>query len=138
MVTCSRCHKRMAVIFLTKMEGGETKQEGLCIKCAKELGIKPVEDVLSKIGLDDDAIDKLDSEMEDFIENAKENGILNEDGEPEEGDGLSEGRAPFLNLQNGPHARHGQGRLRPVPEMRWCMEILRCHQDAAYRIGLLR
>ena len=57
----------MAVIFLTKMEGGETKQEGLCIKCAKELGIKPVEDVLSKIGLDDDAIDKLDSEMEDFI-----------------------------------------------------------------------
>ena len=99
MVTCSRCHKRMAVIFLTKMEGGETKQEGLCIKCAKELGIKPVEDVLSKIGLDDDAIDKLDSEMEDFVENAKENGLINDDGAPEEGDGLSEGRAPFLNLQ---------------------------------------
>lgn len=99
MVTCSRCHKRMAVIFLTKIEGGETKQEGLCIKCAKELGIKPVEDVLSKIGLDDEAIDKLDSEMEEFIENAKENGIINDDGAPEESDGLSEGRAPFLNLQ---------------------------------------
>ncbi len=109
MVTCSRCHKRMAVIFLTKMEGGETKQEGLCIKCAKELGIKPVEDVLSKIGLDDDAIDKLDAEMEDFIENAKENGIINEDGTSEVGDESAEGRAPLLNFQKLMNESFGKG-----------------------------
>ena len=36
---CSRCHKNVAVIFIQKIEGGETKSEGLCLKCARELGI---------------------------------------------------------------------------------------------------
>ena len=37
MVMCSRCKKRAAVVFITKMEGNEAKNEGLCLKCAKEL-----------------------------------------------------------------------------------------------------
>ena len=37
---CSRCKKRMAVVFMTRLEGNETINEGLCIQCAKELGIK--------------------------------------------------------------------------------------------------
>ena len=40
---CSRCHKNVAVVFLTKIENGVTTNEGICLKCAKELGIKPVE-----------------------------------------------------------------------------------------------
>ena len=36
---CSRCKKNVAVIFITRLEGGQTKNEGLCLKCAKELGI---------------------------------------------------------------------------------------------------
>ena len=40
MTMCTRCRKRVAVVFITKLENGESKQEGLCIKCAKELGIK--------------------------------------------------------------------------------------------------
>ena len=47
---CSRCGKNVAVIFITKVEGGTTKTEGLCLKCAKELGIKPVNDMLQPAG----------------------------------------------------------------------------------------
>ena len=35
---CSRCHKHVAVVFITKLEGGQSKNEGRCLKCAKELG----------------------------------------------------------------------------------------------------
>ena len=68
MMMCSRCHKRVAVIFLTKMENGESKQEGLCIKCAKELGIKPIDDMLAQSGLDDEAIERLNTDMESVME----------------------------------------------------------------------
>ena len=45
---CSRCHKRIAVVFMTRIENGESKQEGLCLVCARSLGIKPVNDMLEK------------------------------------------------------------------------------------------
>lgn len=64
MVMCSRCHKRVAVVFITKMENGETKNEGLCLKCAKELGLKPVDDILSKMGISEEDLDKLEGDME--------------------------------------------------------------------------
>ena len=48
---CSRCGKNVAVIFITKLEGGTTKNEGLCLKCAKELGIKPIDDMMKKMGI---------------------------------------------------------------------------------------
>ena len=48
---CSRCHKNVAVIFISKLEGGETKNEGLCLKCARELGIKPIDDMMKKLSL---------------------------------------------------------------------------------------
>ena len=48
---CSRCKKNVAVIFITRLEGGQTKNEGLCLKCARELHIKPVDDVINKMGL---------------------------------------------------------------------------------------
>ena len=41
---CSRCKKNVAVIFITRLEGGQSKNEGLCLKCARELHIKPVDD----------------------------------------------------------------------------------------------
>ena len=43
---CSRCKKRMAVVFITRMEGDKSVNEGLCLKCAKELNIKPVTDLM--------------------------------------------------------------------------------------------
>jgi len=48
---CTRCKKRIAVVFMTRMEGGETVNEGLCLQCAKELGIKPVNDLVEKMGI---------------------------------------------------------------------------------------
>lgn len=60
---CSRCHKNVAVIFIQKMEGGTTKSEGLCLKCAKEMGIKPVEDMIQKMGITDEDLEGLTNEM---------------------------------------------------------------------------
>ena len=60
---CSRCGKNVAVVFITKIEGGVTKNEGLCLKCARELHIKPVDDVINKMGLSDEDLDGLTGEM---------------------------------------------------------------------------
>ena len=60
---CARCRKNLAVIYITKIENGTSKNEGLCLKCARELHIKPVDDVIAKIGLSDEELDGLSSEM---------------------------------------------------------------------------
>ncbi len=83
---CSRCHKRVAVIFLTKMENGESKQEGLCLKCAKELGIKPIDDMLAQSGLDDETIERLNTDMESVMEDVGD--------DPDN----PQTRTPFLNF----------------------------------------
>ncbi|MGM9681765.1 MAG: AAA family ATPase [Eubacteriales bacterium] len=67
MELCARCKKRVAVIFITRIEAGNTVNEGICIKCAKELGIKPINDMLQNIGLSDSDLDKIDMEMEGIL-----------------------------------------------------------------------
>ena len=63
MPQCARCKQNIAVVFITKMEGGQTVNEGLCLKCAKELGIKPVGDLLDKFGITDDTLDAMNEEL---------------------------------------------------------------------------
>ncbi len=65
---CSRCKVRPAVVFITKIEANEQRQEGLCLKCAKELNIKPITDVISKMGIGDEEIDQIAGEMADVME----------------------------------------------------------------------
>ena len=60
---CSRCKKRMAVVFVSRMEGDKTYNEGLCLQCARELGIKPVEDLMSKMGITDDQLDAMSEQL---------------------------------------------------------------------------
>ena len=60
---CSRCKKRLAVIYMTRMENGQTVSEGLCLKCAKELGLKPVDDLMNKMGLSEEDLNKMSDEM---------------------------------------------------------------------------
>ena len=60
---CSRCGKYPAVVFITKVENGETKNEGICIKCARELHIKPIDDIMDKMGMTDEDIESLSGEM---------------------------------------------------------------------------
>lgn len=47
MVICSRCHKRAAVVFVTKVDNGEKKTEGICMTCARELGM-PVDNIMNR------------------------------------------------------------------------------------------
>ena len=81
MQMCARCKKRLAVVFITRMENNQTVNEGLCLRCARELGIKPVSDMLGKMGLDDEAIERMNSEMNDVVESLSDaSGDDGEDG----------------------------------------------------------
>ena len=96
---CSRCKKNVAVIFITKLEGGETKNEGLCLKCARELGIKPIDDMMKKMGITDEELDNLTNEMMSAFGGAEgmEGLMPQPDGDS---DGEDDGRTatfPFLN-----------------------------------------
>ena len=96
---CSRCNKNVAVIFITKLEGGQTKNEGLCLKCARELGIKPIDDMMKKMGITDEELDNLTNEMMSAFGGAEgmEGLMPQPDGDS---DGEDDGRTatfPFLN-----------------------------------------
>ena len=70
MVMCSKCHKRVAVVFVNKIENGNKMSEGLCIKCARELGI-PVDNMLgnmmSQMGISAEQLENMEDEMNDYI-----------------------------------------------------------------------
>ncbi len=92
MVMCSRCRKRVAVVFVTKLENGNKTNEGLCIKCAKELGV-PIDnmmgDMMSKLGISPDQLENMESEFENMMQE----GIV-----PTDNDDLEEGGAPAIDL----------------------------------------
>ncbi|MBE6932169.1 MAG: hypothetical protein E7464_02130, partial [Ruminococcaceae bacterium] len=60
---CSKCKKNVAVIFITRIENGNTNNEGLCLKCAKELGIKQVDDIVKQMGISDEDLENMTTEM---------------------------------------------------------------------------
>ena len=68
MEMCARCHKRMAVVFITRLENGESKNEGICLKCAKELGIKPIDDILKKMGISTEEFDQMTDDVDGFMQ----------------------------------------------------------------------
>ena len=72
---CVRCKKRPAIVFVQRMEAGQTKQEGYCLTCAKELGIKPVEDLMKQFGVSDKDLEGMEERMASFMEEAGEDGI---------------------------------------------------------------
>ena len=66
MVMCSNCHKRVAVIFVTKVENGEKTSQGLCVQCAKSLGL-PIEnmvgDIYKKMGITPDQMENMEMSL---------------------------------------------------------------------------
>ncbi len=93
MVKCSRCNQRPAVVFVTKVENGEKRTEGLCIPCAKELGV-PIDDIMNNqlkhMGLTPDQL----TELTEGFENAQD--MLSENNDtPAVAD---EGGAPSINF----------------------------------------
>ena len=92
MIMCSQCQKRMAVIFVTKVENGEKSTKGLCMKCAKEMGVpldNIVGDVMSRFGISPEQ-----------LENAEEDlgAMLAETGTPSDCDDTEDGGAPAIDL----------------------------------------
>jgi len=98
MELCSRCHKRVAVVYVTKYENGKSVTEGICLKCADELGIQPVNDILKKMGVSEESIEEVTTNLEQMAENfAAMNGLTCETDSDDE-DENSQGRAPSINL----------------------------------------
>jgi len=94
---CTRCGKNVAVVFITKIEGGQTKNEGLCLKCARELHIKPVDDVINKMGLSDEDLEGLTGEMMNALSGVEDLIPVDEKDQGEDDDDGKTATFPFLN-----------------------------------------
>ena len=66
-MVCNRCQKRPAIIFVQRMENGQLKNEGYCLHCARELHIKPVEDLMKQFGMSDEDMDNMEDRMEQMM-----------------------------------------------------------------------
>ena len=93
MVMCSKCHKRVAVVFVTKIENGNKVSDGLCIKCAKEMGV-PVDNMLGNVmnqfGISSDQLEDMENGLNSMME---EMANL-----PSDNDDLEEGGAPAIDM----------------------------------------
>ena len=88
MPLCSRCHKNVAVVFISKLEEGSASNEGYCLKCARELGLKPIDGLMRQMGITDDDLEQLTDEMTNM------HALAEMDGEDEDDDALpAEGSA---------------------------------------------
>ncbi len=60
---CSKCHERPAVIFIQRIENGQTTPQGLCIRCAMEMNVGPIKQMMENMGITEDDIDMIDEQM---------------------------------------------------------------------------
>ena len=93
MVMCSRCHKRVATVFVTKVENGERKTEGLCMKCATELGMpadQMMGNVMGKLGISPEMLENMEEELHGLI--AQSGGL------PSDSDDNEDGGAPAIDF----------------------------------------
>ena len=119
---CSRCGKNPAVVFITKIEGSQTKSEGLCLKCARELHIKPVEDIMNRMGISDEDLDSLTEDMMGALSGAEDLAGLSDEGSPEDEDGKTATFPPLFGKlldsirgsMGGPNAASNSGSV-PSP-----------------------
>ena len=98
---CSRCGERPAVLFIQKMEDGEVKPEGLCIKCARELNIGSINQMIDKLGISDEELEMASEQMSSFMENMEDFNFdnLGEMFNPDNMDGAQ--TMPFSQLFGG-------------------------------------
>ena len=95
---CSRCKKNVAVVFISKLDGDRTINEGLCLKCAKDLGLPQVNEMMKRMGISDEDLETISQEMMNAmtgVENIEDlPGGDEADGDEEEGKTAT---FPFLN-----------------------------------------
>ena len=104
---CSRCKKNVAVVYISRMENGQTVNEGLCLKCARDLGLPQVDDMMKRMGISDEELDTLNSEMLQAlngVENIEDLPAGEDLGEEDEGKTAT---FPFLNRLFGGAAPGG-------------------------------
>lgn len=110
---CTRCGKRPAVVFVSNNNSKDAPTAGYCLTCAKELGIKPVEDLISKMGISDEDLENVqdqmntlmnsmgDGDMSQLMEQlgadnlAEQMGDFSKDGDGSEDDDFSHGAPAF-------------------------------------------
>ena len=118
MEMCARCHKRVAVVFITRLENGETKNEGICLKCARELGIKPIDDILKKMGITNEEFDQMADSAEDFMQGM----VPNEDGEnPEDGGAPAVDFGKLMRESRSKPNSAATASVLPSPKMSMCL-----------------
>lgn len=97
MKLCSKCKKRPAVVFVSDAMNPNAEPNGLCLVCAKELGIKPIDDMLKKMNISDEDIEQMSDQFMDLMP-------FNEDGEPDDSELNDEtfdlGTAPAIPMFN--------------------------------------
>ncbi len=97
---CTRCKKRIAVVFISKMEKGESVNGGLCLKCAKEIGLPQVGEMMRRMGITDEDLDMINDEMMSAFGGAESmEGLIpkEDDAGDEDGEDGKTATFPFLN-----------------------------------------
>lgn len=88
MIMCAKCHKRMAVVFITKMENGQRTSEGLCLKCAREAGLpvnEALNDITKRMGISAEQLENMENSVSDALV-------------PSDQDDLEDGGAPAIDI----------------------------------------
>ena len=94
---CSKCKKNLAVVFITRQENGQNTNEGLCLKCAKNLGLPQVDEMMRRMGITDDDLDNISNEMMGAFGGAENlEGLVDADNIDDEDDGKT-ATFPFLS-----------------------------------------
>ena len=102
---CSKCKKNIAVVFLSRMEGNEMVNEGLCLRCAREMNLPQVKEMLDRMGVSDEDLDQLSGEMMQAFGGAEDASDLMVDApETEEDEDGKTATFPFLNRLFGGNA----------------------------------
>ena len=122
---CSRCKKNVAVVFITRMENGKNINEGLCLKCAAQLGLPQVEDMMKRMGITPEDLENINSEMMQAFGGAEELDAPVDEGDEDDEESGKTATFPFLNRlfnngsnppaeqqpsQNGGSGQQGTGR----------------------------
>ena len=95
---CSRCKKRVAVVYISKIENGKTVNEGLCLKCAKDLGLPQVNDMMRRMGITDDDLDAISDEMMQAFGGAESmEGLIPQEDEEDDSEDGKTATFPFLS-----------------------------------------
>ncbi len=95
---CSKCKKNMAMVFVTKIENGVSTNEGLCLKCAREMGIQPMNDIMKRLGITEEDVDTMAGEMMEVINSPEDlKGLLEVEGDDSLDDEGKTATFPFLN-----------------------------------------